>query len=273
MSTTVEIGAEPAPAPQLARVGDKSVTELPQDLYIPPDALEVILETFEGPLDLLLYLIRRQNLDILNIPVARITEQYLVYIGLMDELRFDLAAEYLVMAAWLAEIKSRMLLPKPPVVEGEEDDPRAELARRLQAYAEVQQAALELDALPRMHRDLFPAQARPMDIQAPRPPPPELRELLLAFQELMQRAEMLQAHRVTAEPLSVRARMSRILQKLQSLRAAALVDLWDPDEGRKGLVVTFLAVLELVRNGLLGLKQEAPYAPVHLRLAGAGGEA
>ena len=256
-----------------AQVRGEPYTELPQDLYIPPDALEVILETFEGPLDLLLYLIRRQNLDIIDVPVAMITAQYLEYIAMMDRLRFDLAAEYLVMAAWLAEIKSRVLLPKPPAEEGEEDDPRAELVRRLTAYAEVQQAALNLDELPRMHRDNFPAQARAPEVEAAAVPPPDLKELLLALSDLMQRAELMQSHMITAEPLSVRERMSRILDRLSVQRQSQLIDLWDPSEGRKGLVVTFLALLELIRNGLLTMRQDAPYAPVHLRLAGAGGDA
>ncbi len=255
----------------IAQVAGQPYSELPQDLYIPPDALEVFLETFEGPLDLLLYLIRRQNLDILDIPVALITQQYLEYIRLMDQMRFDLAAEYLVMAAWLAEIKSRVLLPKPPSEEGEDaSDPRAELVRRLQAYAEVQQAAVNLDELPRMHRDVFPARAEPMQFDAPKAPPPELRELLVAFSELLQRAELLSSHKITAEPLSVRERMSRVIDRLSELKQAQLLDLWEVGEGRKGLLVTFLATLELVRNGLLQLHQDAPYAAITIRLAGAG---
>ncbi|MGJ8670681.1 MAG: segregation and condensation protein A [Oceanococcus sp.] len=255
----------------VAQVAGHAYTELPHDLYIPPDALEVFLDTFEGPLDLLLYLIRRQNLNILDIPVALITQQYLDYIGLMEELRFDLAAEYLVMAAWLAEIKSRMLLPKAPRDDGEDnDDPRAELVRRLQAYAEVQQAAVNLDELPRQHRDTFPAHAQPMEVDAPIPPPPPLRDLLLSLQDLLQRAELLQSHKITSEPLSVRARMSLVLDRMSKIRKGTLMDLWDEEEGRKGLVVSFLAVLELVRNGLLQLEQDGPYATVHLRLAGAG---
>ena len=253
-----------------AQVGGQAF-ELPHDLYIPPDALEVILETFEGPLDLLLYLIRRQNLNILDIPVALITQQYLDYINLMGDLRFDLAAEYLVMAAWLAEIKSRVLLPKPPNQDGEEgDDPRAELVRRLQAYAEVQQAAVNLDELPRLHRDTFPAYAQPMKFEAASQPPPALRELLMSLQELLQRAELLQSHKITSEPLSVRARMSMVLEKMSQIRKGSLMDLWDVSEGRKGLVVTFLATLELVRSGLLQLSQDAPFASVYIRLAGAG---
>lgn len=255
----------------IAHVAGEAFTELPQDLYIPPDALEVFLETFEGPLDLLLYLIRRQNLNVLDIPVALITQQYLDYINVMEELRFDLAAEYLVMAAWLAEIKSRVLLPKPPSEEGDDaEDPRAELVRRLQAYAEVQQAAVNIDELPRLHRDTFPAQAQPMSVEAPLQPPPALRDLLLSMQDLLQRAELLQSHKITSEPLSVRERMSRVLDRLSDIRQASLMELWDPEEGRKGLLVTFLATLELVRNGLIQLEQDAPYAPVHIRLAGAG---
>lgn len=259
--------------PAIAQVRGEAYTQLPQDLYIPPDALEVFLETFEGPLDLLLYLIRRQNLDILDIPVSLITDQYLEYIGLMEDLRIDLAAEYLVMAAWLAEIKSRVLLPRPPSEEGEDsDDPRAELVRRLQAYAEVQQAAVNLDELPRMHRDTFPAHAQPMAIDTPQAPPPPLRELLLSLHELLQRAELLQSHKITSEPLSVRARMSLVLEKMSQIRSGSLLDIWDQEEGRKGLIVTFLATLELVRNGLLNLHQDESYGPVSLKLAGAGQE-
>ena len=255
----------------IAQVAGQPYQELPQDLYIPPDALEVILETFEGPLDLLLYLIRRQNLEILDIPVSLITDQYLDYIRLMDQMRFDLAAEYLVMAAWLAEIKSRVLLPKPPKEEGEEDaDPRAELVRRLQAYAEVQQAALNLDEIPRMHRDVFPARAEPMQFEAPQQPPPHLRELLVAFSELLQRAELLQSHKITSEPLSVRERMSRVIERLSEVKQLKLLDLWEVEEGRKGLLVTFLATLELVRNGLLQLQQSQSYGEITIRLAGAG---
>ena len=252
------------------RVRGEAYTELPEDLYIPPEALRVVLEAFEGPLDLLLYLIRRQNLDVLDIPVAMITAQYLEYIRLMDALRLELAGEYLVMAAWLAEIKSRLLLPKMADEEGEEIDPRAELARRLQAYAQVRLAATELDALPRVHRDIWPAQARVEEIDVPQAPPPELRELLFALKELLGRAELLRAHSISREPLSVRERMSRVLEYLRDHQRGSLFGLWNQDEGRAGLIVTFLAVLELTRNGVPSLIQPEPYGPLELRLAGAG---
>ena len=262
--------APPAPsAVPTARVRGEPLTELPEDLYIPPEALRVVLEAFEGPLDLLLYLIRRQNLDILDIPVAIITAQYLEYIRLMDSLRLELAGEYLVMAAWLAEIKSRMLLPKSVEEEGEDLDPRAELARRLQAYAQVRLAAEDLDALPRVHRDIWPAQARAEELDTPPTPPPPLRELLGALQELLSRAELLRAHSIAREPLSVRARMSRVLEQLGERRQASLLELWSVEEGRAGLIVTFLAVLELTRNGVVALQQPVPYGPLSLRLAGA----
>lgn len=272
----VSVASSPdtAPAPVAAaatiRVRGEPYSELPQDLYIPPEALRVVLETFEGPLDLLLYLIRRQNLDVIDIPVAMITAQYLEYIRLMDVLRLELAGEYLVMAAWLAEIKSRLLLPKMADEEGDEVDPRAELARRLQAYAQVRIGAQGLDELPRVGRDIWPAQARVDEPDAAPVPPPALRELLGALQDLLSRAELLQAHSIAREPLSVRERMSRVLEYLGRHRRGGLFELWVRDEGRAGLIVTFLAVLELTRNGVLSLIQPVPYGPVELCLAGAG---
>lgn len=251
------------------RVRGETLAELPEDLYIPPEALRIVLETFEGPLDLLLYLIRRQNMDVLDIPVAMITAQYLEYIRLMDTLRLELAGEYLVMAAWLAEIKSRLLLPKMADEEGEEIDPRAELARRLQAYAQVRIGAKELDQLPRVGRDVWPATARVEDLDAPQPEPPPLRELLAALQDLLGRAELLRSHQISREPLSIRERMSRVLEYLGKHRRGGLLELWSQEEGRGGLIVTFLAVLELTRNGVLNIMQPVPYGPVELRLAGA----
>src|SRR5581483_5896900 len=199
----------------LAIVRGQPVLEMPQDLYIPPDALEVILEAFEGPLDLLLYLIRRQNLDILDIPIAEITRQYIDYIELMREMRLELAAEYLVMAAILAEIKSRLLLPRPPAEEGVEDDPRAELVRRLQEYERFKKAAEDIDTLPRMERDLAQASAFVPDRNVIRlPPPVELRELLLALKDVLKRAELTGHHAIQREALSVRNRMSDVLSAL-----------------------------------------------------------
>ncbi len=272
MTDSDEAGATPVADEAEAksiRVGGEMLSALPDDLYIPPEALRVVLDAFEGPLDLLLYLIRRQNLDVLDIPVAMITAQYLEYIRLMDTLRLELAGEYLVMAAWLAEIKSRLLLPKMADEDGEEHDPRAELARRLQAYAQVRIGARELDNLPRVARDIWPASALVEDYEAPQPAPPPLRELLVALQELLSRAELLRSHTMSREPLSVRERMSRVLELLRERRSSGLLELWVREEGRGGLIVTFLAVLELTRNGILNVVQPVPYGPIELRLAGA----
>jgi segregation and condensation protein A len=241
---------------------------LPQDLYIPPDALEVFLEAFEGPLDLLLYLIKRQNLDILDIPIAVITDQYIEYIEMMQELKLELAAEYLVMAAVLAEIKSRMLLPRPPASDGEEDgDPRAELIRRLLEYERFKQAALDLDALPRLERDLFAVRALVPSESRPRVPPPvDLREVLLALRGVLARAQLFTSHRVEKESLSLRERMSMVLERVCSEHFMRFTALFDPTEGRAGVVVTFLAVLELIRAATLELVQSEPFAPIHVRL-------
>ncbi|CDH45800.1 segregation and condensation protein A [Candidatus Contendibacter odensensis] len=252
--------------PPFAKVGGEPYTQFPQDLYIPPDALEVFLEAFEGPLDLLLYLIKRQNLNILDIPIAAITRQYMEYLALMQEMRLELAAEYLVMAAWLAEIKSRLLLPRPVSAETEEDDPRADLIRRLQEYERFQQAAQALDALPRLERDLFVAHAEPAHRETLRTPPPvSLADLLSALREVMNRAEMFGHHHIHREALSVRERMSQVLEQLDALRFTAFTALFRPEEGRAGLVVTFLAVLELLREALLELVQTEPFAPIHVR--------
>lgn len=257
-------GAEHA----LARVHGEPLTKLPDDLYIPPDALEVFLDAFEGPLDLLLYLIRKQNLDILDIPVLKITEQYMQYIALMKELKLELAAEYLLMAAWLAEIKSRILLPRPPATEEEQGDPRMELVRRLQEYERFKTASENLDALPRVGRDVHVAHARPEHIEVHRPlPQPSLRELLLALREAMQRAEFFTRHHVAREPLSVRERMSRILSRVGP-QPVRFIDLLDLEEGRAGVVVSLLAILELVRSSIVALRQDAPFAELSIRRAG-----
>ncbi len=255
--------------PPLAVVRGEPVTAFPQDLYIPPHALEVFLEAFEGPLDLLLYLIRRQNLDVLDIPVAEITRQYVQYVELMKELRLDLAAEYLVMAAILTEIKSRLLLPRPVETE-EEEDPRAELVRRLQEYERFKQAAQELDALPRVGRDIHPARAQVPEVARPRPlPKVSLQELLAAFQEVLSRAERFTHHRVEREALSVRERMSQVLAGVQTGGFVEFTRLFDEREGRMGVVVTLLAVLELIRESLLELVQAEPFGPIHVKAAGA----
>src|SRR5687768_5495141 len=242
----------------LAIVRGQPVLEIPQDLYIPPDALEVILDAFEGPLDLLLYLIRRQNLDILDIPVAEITRQYVDYIGVMHELRFELAAEYLVMAAILAEIKSRLLLPRPPQVEGEEADPRAELVRRLQEYERFKQAAQDIDTLPRLERDTSVASAFVPDRQAVRlPPPVDLREMLLALRDVLKRADLFSRHAIHREALSVRQRMGEVLQRLGDGQFHDFLSLFAAEEGRLGVVVTFLSILELAKERLVEIVQEA----------------
>lgn len=261
----------------IALVRGEAVRELPTDLYIPPEALEVFLETFEGPLDLLLYLIRRENLDILDIKVAVITEQYMAYVELMKAMQLELAGEYLVMAAMLAEIKSRMLLPRPVSEHDDEDDPRAELIRRLQEYEQIKSAAEDIDALPRLERELFPVRAeRPELVRRHADPEVDLRELLVALGEVLRRAEMYQHHSIQLEPLSVRERMSDVLQRVgQSRDFLAFGALFRIEEGRMGVVVTFLALLELLREGLLDLVQNEPFAPIYVRapVRQAGGDA
>lgn len=256
---------------RLATVLGQPVLQIPQDLYIPPDALEVILEAFEGPLDLLLYLIRRQNLDILDIPVAEITKQYVEYIGVMREMRFELAAEYLVMAAILAEIKSRMLLPRPPGDENLELDPRADLVRRLQDYERFKQAAEDLDTLPRMERDTSPVSAFVPDRGSVKlPPPVQLREMLLALHDVLKRAELFTGHAIKRDALSVRQRMTDVLTRLGDGSFHRFESLFDPREGKLGVVVTFLSILELAKEQLLDIVQEAPLAPIYLKSLAAG---
>ena len=249
-----------------AVVYGKRVTELPHDLYIPPDALEVFLEAFEGPLDLLLYLIRRQNLDILDIDVAHITDQYVQYVEAMHAVRFELAAEYLVMAALLAEIKSRMLLPRPVGAEEEEEDPRAELIRRLQEYERYKEAAEQIDELPRLGRDVFEASAEVPELPRRTPlPDVPMQELLLAFAEVMRRADMFRSHHVSLEKLSTRERMGQVLDRLQTGEFVPFVDLFRAEEGRLGVVVTFLAIMELVKESLIDLVQNEVFGPIHVR--------
>ncbi|MEO5566132.1 MAG: ScpA family protein [Luteimonas sp.] len=258
----------------LAMVLGQPVLQIPQDLYIPPDALEIILDAFEGPLDLLLYLIRRQNLDILDIPVAEITRQYVDYIQAMHQMRFELAAEYLVMAAILAEIKSRMLLPRAVLDEDIEGDPRAELVRRLQEYERFKQAAQDLDTLPRQDRDTSPASAMVPERAAVRlPPPVDLREMLLALHDMLKRAELYTQHAVQRDALSVRQRMGELLARLQDGAFHRFESLFEIHEGRLGVVVTFLGILELAKEQLLDIVQEAPLAPIYLKsLAAVAGE-
>jgi len=264
---------EPPPPPQqgempFAIVDGEPVTEPPKDLYIPPQALQVFLEAFEGPLDLLLYLIRRQNLDILDIPIAEITRQYLAYIDLMRELELELAGEYLLMAAMLAEIKSRMLLPRPSGAGEEEDDPRAELVRRLQEYERFKRAAEDIDQLKRVERDVFLAGAELIERKVVQLlPEVTLQEMLLAFSDVIQRAAMFAHHHVQRERLSVRQRMSEILERLQGGAVLPFARLFTVEEGRMGVTVAFVAVLELLREGLLEFTQAADYAPIHVRAA------
>ena len=276
---TPAVAAPYAQVPQqqempLAIVRGEPLLQMPQDLYIPPDALEVILEAFEGPLDLLLYLIRRQNLDILDIPVAEITRQYMAYIEMMrDVMRLELAAEYLLMAAILAEIKSRLLLPRPPAEEGLEEDPRAELVRRLQEYERFKKAAEDIDALPRLERDTALAHADSGERNVVRLPPPlDLKEMLLALKDVLHRAELFGNHAIRREALSVRQRMGELLARLHVETFQRFETLFDVEEGRMGIVVTFLAMLELAKEMLLEIVQEAPLAPIYLRARG-GAEA
>jgi segregation and condensation protein A len=255
-----------------AIVNGEPVTQLPKDLYIPPQALEVFLEAFEGPLDLLLYLIRRQNLDVLDIPLAEITRQYMKYIELMQDLQLELAGEYLVMAATLAELKSRMLLPRASnKADDSEEDPRAELVRRLQEYERFKRAAENLDTLPRLERDVWTAGAELRDRKIVRlVPQVALQEMLLAFRDVVVRSEMFAHHHVQRERLSVRARMTDIVARLATASFVEFVQLFAPEEGRMGVAVTFIAVLELVREGLIDIVQQEPFAPIHVRAAAAG---
>jgi segregation and condensation protein A len=267
-------GLLPSAAPQqvempFAVVNGEPLTTLPKDLYIPPQALEVFLEAFEGPLDLLLYLIRRQNLDILDVPLAEITRQYMQYIEMMQELQLELAGEYMVMAATLAEIKSRMLLPRPKLTEeGFEEDPRAELVRRLQEYERFKKAAENIDTMPRLERDTWVASAAAEERRAVRAVPQiTLQEMMLAFKDVIDRAEMFAHHHIQRERLSVRERMSHILSTLENDAFVDFPRLFKPHEGRMGVTVTFVAILELMREGLIEIVQAEAYAPLHVRAA------
>ena len=248
-----------------ALVQGEPLTLIPQDLYIPPDALLVFLEAFEGPLDLLLYLIKRQNIDILNIPIAAITKQYMEYIHLMEQLELELAAEYLVMASMLAEIKSRMLLPRP-VTEDDEDDPRAELLRRLQEYEQFKKAAEDLDALDRLEREihLTSIDIPRFEIDVPLPEV-SLNDLMSAFRDVVNRAEQFASHHVEREPLSVRERMVIVLDRINAEEFTGFDDFFDSREGRMGVVVSFIAILELLKESLIELVQSEPYAPIYVK--------
>ncbi|MEY8242404.1 MAG: ScpA family protein [Gammaproteobacteria bacterium] len=248
-----------------AIVEGESLTELPRDLYIPPVALKVFLDTFEGPLDLLLYLIRKQNLNILDVPIADITDQYVNYINLMKELELELAGEYLLMAAMLAEIKSKMLLPLFEEVEDEED-PRAELVRRLLEYERYRKASEELNKLKRLERDVFITGVESSHLAQPiELPDIDLQELLLSFQEVLKRAEMFTTLHVLKEPLSVRERMTTILEKLKNKDFLDFTELFDLEEQKTGLVVTFLAILELMKESLIEIVQTKAYGIIHVK--------
>jgi segregation and condensation protein A len=249
-----------------ALLNGEPVKEMPKDLYIPPDALEVFLEAFEGPLDLLLYLIRRQNLDITNIPIAHITEQYMEYVELMKNMNLELAAEYLVMASVLCEIKSRVLLPRPKVEDEEEVDPRMDLIRRLQEYERFKKAAEDIDEMPRMSREVFPVEVETPELNLVRPQPEvDLKELLSAFKDVLQRADMFTHHHIERETLSVREKMTNVLAILSADTFTDFVTLFTVEEGRVGVVVTFLSVMELSKEKLIELVQNEPYGPIHVR--------
>ena len=250
-----------------AMVQGEPMTVPPQDLYIPPDALEVFLDAFEGPLDLLLYLIKRQNLDILALPIANITQQYMEYIDLMKEMRLELAAEYLVMAAMLAEIKSRMLLPRP-VEEGEEEDPRAELIRRLQEYERFKKAAEDIESLPRIERDFEEINVMQTEvIEEKKLPQVEMKDLMYALAQVLRRAEIYAAHEIKQEPLSIRERMTQVLSTLSVDDFVEFSSLFTKEEGRAGVIVTFIAILELLKERVIDIVQAEVYAPIYVKPA------
>ena len=255
-----------------AIVDGEAISAPPEDLYIPPDALEVFLETFEGPLDLLLYLIRRQNLDILDIPIAEITRQYMDYVELMKNINLDLAAEYLVMAAMLAEIKSRLLLPRHDEVE-DEDDPRAELVRRLQEYERFKNAATDLDEMNHLGRDNFPVDVEVIREDRDKPEPDvDMRELLLAFQDILKRVDMKKHHEIKREEISIRARMTHVLSKLDGDNFVEFQSLFTLKEGRLGVVVTLMAILELLKLKVIDMVQAEAFAPIYLKPVGSEGD-
>jgi len=269
--TEIDLNSQESPQTELpfAVVKGEPMTVPPQDLYIPPDALEIFLDAFEGPFDLLLYLIKRQNLDILTLPIFKITQQYMEYVELMKEMRLELAAEYLVMAAMLAEIKSRMLLPRP-VEEDDEDDPRSELMRRLQEYERFKKAAEDINELPRMYRDTFEVSViqAEYEYEYERPQPNvDLKDVVFAFREIMQRAQMFASHHILREPLSMRERMSRILGMLNVEDFVEFNQFFDANEGSSGVIVTFLALLELIKGHVVELVQSEPFAPIYVKPA------
>ncbi len=255
-------------ATAFARLYGEPMFELPKDLYIPPHALEIFLEAFEGPLDLLLYLIRKQNFNILDIPMADVTRQYLIYIEEIKNRSLELAGEYLLMAAMLIEIKSRMLLPAPANEDGSEpEDPRAELVRRLLEYEQIKIAAQKLKGLPQIGRDFWPASALFDPKQAPELPEVSIQDLQAAWRDVLRRAKLTQVHTITRETLSVREHMSIVLRQLQTQQFVEFFDLFKPKEGAAILVVHFIAILELTREGLIDITQAEPYAPIYVRLS------
>jgi segregation and condensation protein A len=254
------------PETAVARLYGEPVLEVPQDLYIPPDALEVFLDTFEGPLDLLLYLIRKDNLNVLDIPMAELTRQYMAYIEMMRAHQLELAAEYLLMAALLIEIKSRMLLPRPPETEEEQADPRAELVRRLLEYEQIKLAAQRLDAAPQALRDFALVEVWIEQAAVKRLPQVNAHDLRNTWLELLARVRMNRHHRVTREQLSVREHMTRILRRLQDQKYVEFLDLFDSNGGIPELLVTFLALLELARENLVNVTQQEAYAPIYVKL-------
>ncbi|MCD6055071.1 MAG: uncharacterized protein K0R12_33 [Gammaproteobacteria bacterium] len=264
------LAPEASEQPPVGRFKGEHILKLPLDLYIPPEALRIFLEAFEGPLDLLLYLIKKNNMDIVDIPIAAITRQYVEYIEIMKALELELAADYLVMAASLAEIKSRMLLPRPVQEDGEEIDPRTELVRRLQEYERFKKAAVELDDMPRWERDIFRAYANLPPIERTKPEPSiVLPDLLHALRDILQRAELFAHHHIQREPLSVRERMSQILAAVTSDEYTDFCTLFTIQEGRSGVVVTFIAILELVRHATIELIQAEPFSPIYVRAVSA----
>jgi segregation and condensation protein A len=265
VSEVIELPS-PSPVSPVARLYGEPVIELPRDLYIPPDALEIILEAFEGPLDLLLYLIRKENLDILDIPMAPLTRQYLEYVEIMRTKNLELAAEYLVMAAMLMEIKSRLLLPRPPAAEAIEEDPRAELVRRLLEYEQIKRAARALDEMPHVGRDVVAISVWIEKTVTESLPDVDARDLAEAWRHLLHRARLTRHHRISREELSVREYMSDILRKLNEHRVLEFSELFDPARGVPVLVVTFLAVLELARELLIQITQAESFAPIYVKL-------
>jgi segregation and condensation protein A len=252
----------------LAKLYGEPLFAMPQDLYIPPDALEVFLEAFEGPLDLLLYLIRKQNFNILDIPMLSVTKQYLVYVEQIRKRNLELAAEYLLMAAMLIEIKSRMLLPPKKVAEGEEaEDPRAELVRRLLEYEQMKLAAARLNAIPQFGRDFLKAEVYIEQSLQPRFPDVQLVDLQDAWRDILKRAKLVQHHKISREELSVREHMSIVLKHLQGRRFVGFEDLFDASQGAPVLVVTFIALLELAKETLIEITQAEAFAPIYVRLA------